>query len=149
MVTLVDDHLPVVGDEIGYDALLVEGLDHSDIDGSSRPDAASADCSDRGERHFEEGRKPLSPLVQKLAAMYEHQCVDLAGGDEPGADHGLAERRGCAQYTGVVRQDRLRCLDLLRRQLAVERHIERLSICSLVTEPRRDAVRLEQLERCF
>jgi hypothetical protein len=78
--------------------------------------------------------------------MHQHQGVDLPGGDEPCADDRLSERRGGAQDAVVVRQDRRGGIELRRRQLAVERHVEQLPIRPLVTQPRLDAIGLEKLE---
>ena len=66
----------------------------------------AADAADGLRGQVEERREPLDPLVQQLPAMDEHQRVDAAAGDQPGGDHGLAERRRGGQHAGVVRQHR-------------------------------------------
>ena len=68
--------------------------------------------------------EPLDPLVEQLTPMDEHERVDAALCDEPGGDHGLAERRRGGQHAGLVRQHRVGRGLLLRPQLAVKRHVQ-------------------------
>jgi len=56
MVTFVDDHLAVVGDEVSDHALAHETLNDADVNPSSRSTSAAADSTDRFGRYIEERR---------------------------------------------------------------------------------------------
>ena len=63
--------------------------------------------------------------------MNEHQRVDAALCDQPGGDHRFAKGRRGGQHTGLMLQHRVGRELLLGSQLAVERHLQRLSAVSV------------------
>jgi len=66
------------------------------------------ELSDRPWLDLKKCGKSLAPLVSQLLPVNKDQCVDLAPGDEPSPYHGLAERGGGGEHTGLVRQQCIR-----------------------------------------
>lgn len=67
--------------------------------------------------------------------------------DEPGGHDRLAERGGRRQHAGVVRKQGVCGLPLLRSQVALEGHRERLAILALVSDRGPDTEIFEERER--
>ena len=63
-MTLVNDDVAVVGDEIVHDALLDEALYEGDINETGRSLAAARHTADRLRRNAEERRQSLDPLIE-------------------------------------------------------------------------------------
>jgi len=74
MMTLVHDDLTVLRHAILDDALSYQALNDGHIERTGRFLVAASDASNRLGRQIEERRKPLDPLLQQLAAVYENQA---------------------------------------------------------------------------
>ena len=105
-MTLVDNQVAVVGDEVADLAVAHEALDQRDVDPPCRLALSAADRADVAVLHGQKRLKALAPLVDELAAMNENQRVDTTCGDHARADDGLAERRRGGQHAAVVGFDR-------------------------------------------
>src|SRR5487761_487049 len=111
VVALVDQDVPVIGDQILDLALGTETLQHADVDCALAFVPTRTELSDRARRNVEKSGKALPPLIGQLLAVHEHQRVYAALGDEPGADHRLTEGGRCGQHAEVVCGNSLRCLE--------------------------------------
>ena len=78
-------------------------------------------------RKTEKRRQSLDPLIHQLPAMDEHQRVDAALGNQPRGNDRLSKRCGRGKHAGVVGQHLACGRLLLRSQLPLKRHIQRLA----------------------
>jgi hypothetical protein len=76
------------------------------------------DHADLVRRNIQEGLEPRDPLVEKLSAMDQHQCVGAARRNQLRRNDCLAERRGRCKHAGVVLEKISGGCILLRRQFA-------------------------------
>ena len=63
VVALVDENVPVIGDEILDLAARAQALQHADVDRAPALVAATSELTDRAWRDVEERRQPLPPLI--------------------------------------------------------------------------------------
>src|SRR5437867_8829722 len=132
VVTLVDDHVAVRGDQIVNAAQAHKTLDHRYIQLTVGSVLTRADLTDRRWRDPQEHRELCDPLIQQRLAMNQHKGVPGPSGDQVDADHGLAYARWCDQDTDVVAKHGPCGLFLDRGQVAVERRAQRTALISLV-----------------
>ena len=78
------------------------------------------------------GLKARHPLIQKLPAMDENECVTIPCRDHCRGDDGLAERRGSREYACFVCEEVRGGGLLFRRQLAQEPFANRLPTLTFV-----------------
>lgn len=71
-MTLVDDHVTVLGDTISDDALLDQALNDGDVEDPGRSAWSPTDTTDRLCRDIEERRESVDPLVSQLATMHQY-----------------------------------------------------------------------------
>jgi hypothetical protein len=136
VVAFVDYELTVIRYAVVDYARPGQTLDYGHVDKASRTAPAAADAADRLRRQVQKHREPFDPLVEQLAPMNEHECAHAALGDQPCADHRLAERgRGC-QHASVVCQQGLRRPLLLGPQPSLEGRRERPAAAALVANRR-------------
>src|SRR6185437_3438592 len=83
MVALVDDDVSVIGNQIVHNLLSIQTLDKGHVDYPVRAAASSANLADALDGQIQERSKPLAPLVQKLAAMHQHQGICLPRCNQP------------------------------------------------------------------
>jgi len=102
-MTFIDDELPVAGYIVVDDTLAEEGLDHGHVQ-EPIGSPATTDPAETLGGHAKKGREPFDPLIEQGLAVDEHQRVDRALGDQPGADDRLAEGRGGREHSCLVRQ---------------------------------------------
>ena len=96
MMALVDHQMPVIGNDVVDLAPARQALDDPDIDDAAGLALPAADPPDRRCGKIEKCSEPRDPLFHELAAVNEHQSIDLAGGDDGCGHDGLAEAgRGC------------------------------------------------------
>ena len=144
-MAVVDDDLPVAGDEIGNGLPANEALDYGDIDPPGRSALRALDLSDRLRIEAEELRELRDPLVQKRAPVNQDQRAARARCDEVRPDHGLADAGRRDEDTRIVREKRSRRRLLNRRQRAVESNVQSGSGDALVRDLEHDPVSSEQL----
>ena len=75
VMAFIDDDMPVVGDQIGDDALSDQALHERDIDVSGRLLLSAVDDAELVRRDIQEGLESRHPLVEKLPTMDQHQRV--------------------------------------------------------------------------
>ena len=56
--------------------------------------------------------------------MNQDERIHVASGDQPGGNDGLAERRGRGQHAGLMEQEGVGGLLLVRSKRAVKCHVE-------------------------
>ena len=101
-MALVDDDVPVVLHELAGLTLPRERLHHRDVDLAGGLGFAAPDGADHALADAQEGLQPRLPLLEQFGAMYQHQCVHAASGDQRRGRDGLAERGRRAQDSRVV-----------------------------------------------
>lgn len=83
MAAFVDNDVPVVGYEVLNLLTSIEALDDSYVDLSRSFGFASSDLTDLVNREIEEHCEALAPLITKLLAMDQYQCIDGPFGNQP------------------------------------------------------------------
>ena len=144
MMALVDHQMPVIGNEVVDLAPARQALDDPDIDDATGLALPAANLPDRRCGKVEKCSEPREPLFHELAAVNEHQSIDLAGGDDGCGHDGLAEAgRGC-KHARLMPQQRLGGGPLFRGQFAEEGCLQRASAVALVAEVHADARLFQQ-----
>ena len=144
VVTLIDDHLTVVRDDVSDNAPTHEALHDGDVDRAggrplSRSDRANGPIVD-----IQEGRQAIAPLIEQLRPMNDYEGVGLSRCNESGCNDGLAERGGSAEDANLVGQHRVDGLSLLDSQSSTERGIDRTSSMPLVFHLQLDTAILQE-----
>ena len=143
MVALVHNDVAVVGDHIVHDLLSIQTLDDCNVNQPAGTPASTANLPDALDGQIQKCREPLAPLIEKLAAMDEHQSVHLPRRNQLGGHDRFAEGGCCAQDAVIVGKHGVGCGLLVGAKLAVKHHVNRLTGESLVVEFHGDLVRFE------
>jgi len=75
VVTLVHNDVAIGRDHVVHDLLSIQALDDRNVNKSGGTPASPANLPDAFYGHIQKRRKPLAPLIEKLAAMHEYQRV--------------------------------------------------------------------------
>ena len=132
-MTLINNHVSIVGDDVFHLALAMQALNQCYIDHARASQLASGDVAHGFQGKVEKYRKPLPPLIQQLLPMDQNQNIHASSCDDVRGDHCLAEGGRCAEDSDVVFQQRRDCVRLLSSQLAQELRVDLLAGKSLIT----------------
>ena len=132
VVALVDDDVPVGGDEVVDLALPHQALDHGDVEVAVGLAAAAADLADLLRFDAQEHRQASDPLLEQLGSMNEDQRVPRAACDEICRDDRLPGARRRHEDSRVMGDQRVDGSALGLGQLAPEGDIERPPLLALV-----------------
>ena len=138
-MTLVDDQMAIICDNVVDLASPDETLYERDIDDVGRPPLAAADRSDSRPGAIKKSRKPLNPLVHKLTPVNQHESIDPSLRDQLGRGHRLAKCGGRCEYSKVVCTYCIERLDLIRSQCPNEIGLNWLSLDASVVDRDGDA----------
>ena len=116
-MAFIGDDMPVLGDEIGDDALPHQALHESDIDVAARLLLPAVDDAEPVRRDIQEGLETRHPLIEKLPAMDEHQRIPISLRDHFGRNDGLAECRSRGKHPGFMQEKGGGGIVLFRGQL--------------------------------
>src|SRR6185436_16664402 len=145
MVALVHDDMAVGLDQVIDAALADQALDHRHIEAPVRCPLAASDLADVLLLEAEKDGELSHPLIQQRLPMDEHERAPRALRHKIRAKHSLADAGRRDKYTDVVLEERLCCLLLDRRELALELDIEWLTFLELVLDLEVRSMRLEKL----
>src|ERR1700693_6350895 len=116
-MAFIDNDMPVVGDQIGDDALSNQALHEGDIDVAAQLLLPAMDDTELVRSDIEEGLETRRPLVEELPAMDKDQCVPISCRDQFRGNDGLAESRGRCEHPCFMWKKGRGSFILLRRQL--------------------------------
>src|SRR5258708_39185890 len=131
-MALTDDDTPEAGDQTGADALPNQALHEGDIDVATRFLLPAMDNAEFVRSDIEEGLETRHPLIEKLPAMDEDQCVSIPLRDHFRGNDGLAECRGRCEHPGFMREKGCGSFILFRRQLAEKASPDRPPLLAFV-----------------
>lgn len=90
MMALVDNHVPVGGDEVVHFITANETLDHCDVQSPVGLALPSTDLSDLAGLEIEKQGELRAPLIEELRSMDEHESRPRALGDQVRPDDRLS-----------------------------------------------------------
>ena len=137
VMAFIDDDMPVIGDQIGDDALSNQALHEGDIDVPGRLLLPAMDNAELVRRDVQEGLETRDPLIEKLPTMDENQGVPIPRRDHFRGDDGLAECRGRCEHPGFVLEKGRGSVILFRRQLSEKPCPDWLPLLAFVAQRRR------------
>ena len=132
MVTLINDYVAVVGDDVAHGALAYETLHDGDVDQSSREALSSTDGADRPVIDLQKGGQAITPLIEQLRPVNDDERIGLPRRNDRGGSHCLAECGRSAEDADIMGQHCLDGLRLLGTQHALEADINGISSVTLV-----------------
>lgn len=106
VVTLVDDHVTVVGKDVVGGFRAHEVLNHRNVELTVWATFACTDLSDVSWIDAEEDRELRDPLIQQRLPVDKDQRATGPRRDEIGADDRLTDARRRDEDTDVMREDR-------------------------------------------
>jgi hypothetical protein len=124
VVALVHDEVSIFSNAIIYNSLSDEALDERDVNRPARLAAPAADSPNGRGRNVQKCRQSVDPLFEQLPPVNEHERIDATPRDQPRRNHGLSEGCGRGQYSGVVREHRLRRRLLLLPKFSLKRKVD-------------------------
>jgi len=112
MVAFIDNHVPIVCDEVRDFALTHKALNQRDINNAGRSALATADASDSHWVDIEESFEAFYPLSKQFSAVDENERISCPQCDQRCGDNRLAESGRSRQNAVVIWRQRFVCLDL-------------------------------------
>lgn len=143
-MALVNDDMPVAGDDVVDLLVAKQALDHRDVELAVRLALPAADLTHAFRIDSQEERELRHPLVEQRSPMNEDECAPRALRDDVGADDGLAHARRRDKDAYVMSEHRIRGLLLQGCERPSEHVRQRLAELAPVLDPKRRAILLEE-----
>ena len=147
MVAFVDNDVTVAGHFFGGAVPAHHALEHGDIDPPGDLPLAAPDSADGLRIDIEKRRQLRYPLIEKRLAVYQHERVPGAFGDEQYPGHRFSHSRRRHQHAHVVRQQGVDGVRLQFRGRASESCLEHLPTLPPIFDLKRRIQGFKQLGR--
>jgi hypothetical protein len=134
VVALVDDDVPVAGQQFLQALPARKALDGSDVQPAGWLAPAGTDDPDLLDVHVKELGQPLDPLLKQRLAVHQYERRASAGGNQVRCDHGLADPRRRAQHSELMGEHLPRGIGLGIGELAREPGVELDPVDALVDQ---------------
>ena len=92
-MAFVDYDVPIFAHPVVDNALAHEALHKRNIDHAAGFLSAASHITNCRLRQIKKSAKPLDPLLEQLASMHQHQCIDAAFCNQPRSNDGFSESR--------------------------------------------------------